>query len=367
MCRGRGCSLPSTGPPTPRSTWCRPALPGGGQDRAAGGLGIAPPGGLLGLRLTPRDATPRRFPRLLATALASLSPAPATRTVIIDDADTLTDPAALDVLDRLIQGTRPHPHPRLRLVLSGRSDPRLPLHRYRLAGQVREFRGDDLAMTAQETRELLAAHDVRLTASELETLLARTEGWTAGIRLLAMRMQAGADPAQCVSELAVNRGSPGEYLLAEVLEAQPEPMRRLLVETSFLDELTGPLADAVTGLDGCADMLAGLARRNSFVIAINAAGTRFRKHRLFGELLREQLPRQATRDLPDLMTRAAACFERDGDATRALHWAVRAGDRRHAVTLLARGGGARVREPLRTAVRRPEQHFRPHRRYTRHS
>jgi LuxR family maltose regulon positive regulatory protein len=298
------------------------------------------------LRLTPRDATPQRFFPLFAAALGlaaetatgidwthsipdALIAAP--RAVVIDDADVLTDPAVLDVLDQLIQAG----HSRLRLVLSARSDPRLPLHRYRLAGQVREFRGDELAMTAQETRELLAAHDVELSAAELDTLLARTEGWTAGIRLLAMRMQAGTNPSACLSELAVNRGSPGEYLLAEVLEAQPEPVRRLLVETSFLDEVTGPLADAITGLDGCADMLAGLARRNSFVIATDATGTRFRMHRLFGEVLKELLPR---RDLPDLMTRAAACFERDGDLARALHWAVQAGDRQQAAALLSRGG-----------------------------
>jgi len=307
------------------------------------------------LRLTPRDATPRRFWRLFAEALGApagsaagtdwiyslpdpLTGALSAWTLVIDGADVLTDPAVLDALDQLIQAGRPG----LRLVLSARCDPALPLHRYRLAGQVREFRGGELAMTAQETRELLAAHDVELTEAELDMLLARTEGWVAGIRLLAMRMQAGAAPADCVRELAVNRGSPGEYLLAEVLAAQPEPLRRLLVETSFLDEVTGALADAVTGLDGCADMLAGLARRNSFVIPTDAAGTRFRPHRLFGEVLRDLLPRQATRDLPDLMTRAAACYERDGDVPRALHWVVQAGDSRRAASLLVRGGLAQA-------------------------
>ena len=303
------------------------------------------------VRLTPRDATADRFWGLFAAALGAPAEAaagndwiysmpdppagtPAIRTVVIDDADALTDPAILGTLDELVQACRPG----LRLVLSARSDPPLPLHRYRLAGQVREFRGDELAMTEQETRQLLAAHDVQLTAAELDTLLTRTEGWTAGIRLLAMRIQAGAAPAECVSEPAVNRGSPGEYLLAEVLAAQPEQLRRLLVETSFLDEVTGSLADAVTGLDGCADMLAGLAQRNSFVIAIDAAGTRFRQHRLFSEALKDLIPRQATRDLPDLMRRAAASYERDGDVARALHWAIRAGDRDYAATLLARGG-----------------------------
>ena len=266
--------------------------------------------------------------------LCSLVSGPARLSVVIDDAQMLTDPAVLDLLDKLIRAG----HPLLRLVLSARGDLGLPLHRYRLAGQVREFGGDDLAMNPAEARELLAAHDVRLPDADLGALLARTEGWAAGIRLLAMRMQGTPDPACYVPELAFNHGSPGEYLVAEVLAPQPEPVRRLLLETSFLDEVTGPLADAITGMDGCAEMLAGLARSNSFVLATDCAGTRFRCHRLFGEVLRHLLRVQGERELPELMTRAAACLDRDGDLDQALRWAVATGDKRHAAALLARGG-----------------------------
>jgi LuxR family maltose regulon positive regulatory protein len=308
------------------------------------------------LRLTPGDEAPRRFWRLFTAALTggqedALPPVAASRanaldllcslvsgpgrvSVVIDDAQVLTDPVVLDLLGKLICAG----HPLLRLVLSGRGVPGLPLHRYRLAGQVREFGGDELAMDAFEARELLAAHDVGLPDADLGVLLARTEGWAAGIRLLAMRMRGTADPAGYVRELAFNHGSPGEYLVAEVLDPQPEPVRRLLLETSFLDEVTGPLADAITGMDGCAEMLTGLARSNSFVIATDCAGTRFRCHRLFGEVLRHLLRVREGRDRPELMMRAAACLERDGAVDQALRWAVTAGDKRHAAALFARGG-----------------------------
>jgi LuxR family maltose regulon positive regulatory protein len=308
------------------------------------------------LRLTPGDEAPRRFWRLFTAALAggqetALPPVTASRanaldvlcslvsgpgrvSVVIDDAQVLTDPVVLDLLDKLICAG----HPLLRLVLSGRAAPGLPLHRYRLAGQVREFGGDELAMDAFEARELLAAHEVRLPDADFGVLLARTEGWAAGIRLFAMRMQGAADPAGYVPELAFNHGSPGEYLVAEVLDPQPEPLRRLLLETSFLEEVTGPLADAITGMDGCAEMLAGLARSNSFVIATDCAGTRFRYHRLFGEVLRHLLRVREGPDTPELMMRAAAFLERDGHLDQALRWAVTAGDKRHAAALLARGG-----------------------------
>ena len=262
------------------------------------------------LNPTAADADPSRFWRLLVSALrdcdgaeqgapvvtpwgagidlvqALFSAAPESATplvVIIDDAHVLTHPEVLEGLDSLIRAGQ---QPGLRLVLAARSDPLLPLHRYRLAGQMRELRAADLAMTPAEITEVLTVHGVSLGERDSGILAARTEGWAAGVRLSAMRMEGATYPEDFVSELALDPGSIGEYLVDEVLRQQPEAQRRMLIETSFLDEVTGPLADAVTGLDGCGDMLADLARENSFVIPLDAAQTRFRYHQLFAEILR---------------------------------------------------------------------------------
>jgi LuxR family maltose regulon positive regulatory protein len=228
----------------------------------------------------------------------------------------------------------------LRLVLAARSDPLLPLHRYRLAGLMAELRAADLAMTAGEIREVLAVHGVALGERDFGLLAARTEGWAAGVRLSAMRMEGAQYPADFVSELAMDPGSIGEYLVDEVLRAQPEAQRRLLVETSFLDEVSGPLADAVTGMSGCGEMLADLARENSFVIPLDAAQTRYRYHQLFGEILRYLLQRRMRQAVSRLQERAAGWFEGGGDLGNAVFWAVRAGDRPRVARLLAQGGFA---------------------------
>ena len=223
------------------------------------------------LNPTPADAEPRRFWRLLETALRdshgagtgssvegsraagidlvqalfSRIPEPADPlVVIIDDAHVLVHPEVLAGLDSLIRGG----HPGLRLILAARSDPLLPLHRYRLAGQMHELRAADLAMNDAEIAEVLSAHGITLQDWDASVLAARTEGWAAGVQLSAMRMEGAEYPADFVSELALDPGSIGEYLVNEVLREQPEPQRKLLVETSFLDEVTGPLADAVTGM-----------------------------------------------------------------------------------------------------------------------
>jgi LuxR family maltose regulon positive regulatory protein len=256
--------------------------------------------------------------------------------VIIDDAHVLDHPDVLDGLDSLVRARQPG----LRLVLAARSDPLLPLHKYRLAGQLSELRAADMAMTRGEAREVLAAHGVALLKRDFDLLMARTEGWAAGVRLCAMRMEGTEDPGSLVTQLALDPGSVGEYLVDEVLRWQPQEHRQLLVETSFLDEVTGPLADAVTGISGCGDILADLARSNSFVIPVDPLHTRFRYHQLFGEVLRYLLQRRTEHAIRRLKQRAAAWFAANDDPGMALYWAAQAGDGPRVAALLAGGGFA---------------------------
>jgi LuxR family maltose regulon positive regulatory protein len=314
------------------------------------------------ITVTPADTEPSRFWRLLRAALqasgqpveavppaaphgdtidrvqamfGSLPPAPVPPVLIIDDAHLLTHPDVLADLDTLIRSGLP---PRVRLVLAARSDPLLPLHRYRLAGQMGELRASHLAMTQAETEQLLTVYGVALAGDDLGLLMDRTEGWVAGTRLSAMRMENAEYPASFVSELALGQGSIGEYLIAEVLDHQPEPVRRLLTETSLFDEVTGPLSDAVTGLRGCDAILSDLAASNSFVIPVDATRTRFRYHQLLREILRHSLHQHQAGLVPELMRRAAAYFERSGDSGKALSWAARAGDGPYVASLLSHGG-----------------------------
>lgn len=307
----------------------------------------------------PDDNTEERFRSLLTSALR-IAPDPlppeATATdfvnwlrerlldaeaplvLAIDDAHVLTDPRVADLLDKLAC----HGHPQLHMVLATRHDPQLPLHRYRLAGHLRELRMPDLAMTVGELREVLLAHQVALPVSALNALAARTEGWAAGVRLAAMRMAAAAEPAGLVHELSFGHGGAGEYFMAEVLGRLPEPLGRLLVETSFLNEVTPSLAEAVTDLDGAGEMLGTLARGNWFVIGLDPAGTRFRYHRLFAEVLRQLLLRDRKHPVPELADRAAGCLEREGDLEQALYWAARGDDPGRAAAVLVRGGLVRA-------------------------
>lgn len=254
--------------------------------------------------------------------------------IVLDDAHVLTDPALLRAVDGWLRRWSDE----IRLVIAARSDPLLPLHRYRLAGAMSELRAADLAMTHDEAKLLLAAHGVRLSQRQLAVLEARTEGWTAGLRLSAMRMEGTTRASRFVRDFAMDAGSAGEYLLAEVLDQQPPDVRRLLMETSFLHEVDGDIAQAVTGRAGAGEILVELSRSNSFVLRVERTGAVFRYHQLFAEVLRYLLRREPAEYRRELVRRAARWCLANGDAVNAVHYAGLAEDTRFAARILARGG-----------------------------
>ncbi len=258
--------------------------------------------------------------------------------LILDDAHILTDPMVLAGLDSLIRG----PRPRLRLILAARMDPLLPLHRYRLAGQMSELRARDLAMTDEESHALLLAHDVALSPREFNVLTARTEGWAAGLRLSAMSMEGAEHPEEFVTEFALDQGSVGEYLMNEVLGRQPDPVRRLLIETSFLSEVNAELAEAVTGFRGAGDTLTELSRTNSFVLPLDRASRQFRYHQLFRETLRYLLGREPLQRRRELFDRASQWYHERGRFEEALRLAADGRDWPHAAAMLVHGGFAQA-------------------------
>ena len=276
--------------------------------------------------------------RVIEPYLSSLANGHPPVYLILDNAHVLTHPAVLDGLDSLLRGSGR----RLHLILSARSDPLLPLHRYRLAGRMAELRARDLAMTQDETRALLLAHDITLPAREFTVLTARTEGWAAGLRLSAMSMEGAEHPEEFVTEFAIDQGSVGEYLMNEVLGRQPEQVRTLLIETSFLPEITADLAEAVTGFSGAGETLSKLSRTNTFVLPLDRTSQRFRYHRMLREILRYLLHREPLQRRRELLDRASQWYQERGELGEAFRLAVNGQDWPRVAAMLVNGGFAQA-------------------------
>ena len=254
--------------------------------------------------------------------------------LVIDDLHQLLEPAALAQLELLL-ARRP---PQLRVTLSTRHDPPLGLHRYRLAGELVEVRAADLRFQLDETRQLFAAAGVALSDSAVGSLLARTEGWVAGLRLAALSLAGDPDPERFVAEFSGSARTVADYLFAEVLQHEPEPVRQLLLRTSILERVSGPLADRLLDAVGSERILLELEATGAFVYSIDPDRSWFRYHHLFTDLLRLELRRTAPDSVPALHHAAAEWCAEHGLITDAIKHAQAAADWRLAGDLLGQYG-----------------------------
>jgi LuxR family maltose regulon positive regulatory protein len=237
--------------------------------------------------------------------------------LVIDDAHELGPAEVLAQLELLVMRAPLE----LRFVLATRHDVRLGLHRLRLEGGLTEIRAADLRFTADEARALFAAAGVELPDSALVLLLARTEGWAARLRLAALSLRGHPDPERFAAEFSGTERTVAEYLLAEVLERQSEPVRRLLLRTSICERVNGELAGLLTGEAGGERILQDLEEAGAFVVSVDARRSWFRYHQMFAELLQLELRRSEPGELPALHAAAAGWFATRGFPVEAVRHA----------------------------------------------
>jgi LuxR family maltose regulon positive regulatory protein len=251
--------------------------------------------------------------------------------LVIDDLHELRSAEALRQLELLLMRAPAQ----LRFVLSTRRDVRLGLHRLRLKGELTEVRAADLRFTLGEGRALLEAAGAELSASALARLYDRTEGWAAGLRLAALSLAGHPDPERFAVEFSGSERTVAEYLLAEVLERQPESVRRMLLRTSVLEWVNGELAELLAGGSGWERVLQELEQAGAFVASLDARRSRFRYHQLFADLLQLEMRGSAAAELPALHAGAAAWFAGHGYPVEAVRHAQAAGDWGLAARLLS--------------------------------
>ena len=239
--------------------------------------------------------------------------------LVLDNLHEITSLAVHESLLRLVG----RPPRGLRFVATTRRDPPWPLDRLRLAGVITEVRAVDLAFRVDETAALLAQLGVDLDDAHVGRLVERTEGWAAGLRLAALQLQGGADPAGFVDAFSGDDHAVAAYLLTEVIDRQAPELLDFLVRVSFVDLVSADLADALTGARTGAATLAELAASNLFVHAVGPGGRWYRLHRLIADVLRTRITDPRT--IRDVHRRAAQWYRRHSMPLDAVRYALRGG------------------------------------------
>jgi LuxR family maltose regulon positive regulatory protein len=276
-----------------------------------------------GVELGPEPTVARALPGGLALRVReAFDRSPGARiALVLDDLHLLRGPALSLVAALAVESGG-----RVGLTVASRADPDLPLGRLRLEGRLGEVRAAALAFTAAEAAELLAGYGLELREDQVDRLLARTEGWAAGLRLSALSMRSEPDVDRFLADFAGDNHAVADYLGGEVLGLQTPAVRAFLLRTSVADRLCGGLADALTGGREGARTLAELHRAGLFLLPVDRHETWFRYHPLFAELLQARLRVEYPDLVPALHARAARWLSANGLGREALPHALRADD-----------------------------------------
>jgi LuxR family maltose regulon positive regulatory protein len=146
---------------------------------------------------------------------------------------------------------------------------------------------------------------------DLTALEARTEGWITGLQLAAHFMQ--GQGAERISDFVATFTGDNryivDYLVEEVLSRQSQDTQTFLLQTSILDRMTGPLCDAVTGLNDSQGILEFLEQTNLFIVPLDNERQWYRYQQFFFEFLQGRLRRGQPELVPDLHGRAAGWYQ----------------------------------------------------------
>ena len=276
--------------------------------------------------------------------------------VALDDYHVIDDPEVHDavafLLDRL--------PPQVTVAMTTRADPPLPLSRLRARGELLEVRAADLRFTAEEADVFLnRVMGLELEPAQVVALENRTEGWATGLQLAALSARghtttSSGDPASggiaaFVEAFTGSHRFVLDYLLEEVLATQSEQVRTFLLDTSILEQLTGPLCDALTGGSDGQQLLETLERANLFLVPLDEQRRWFRYHRLFADALRARFETDNPGRVRSLHRAASDWYAEHGTLTAAISHALAAGEVEHVADLLELAlSGARQRRLDRT-------------------
>ncbi|MFQ4139236.1 LuxR C-terminal-related transcriptional regulator [Nodosilinea sp. PGN35] len=263
------------------------------------------------------------FEAFLTPLLNELTQLQSDLVLVLDDYHVITTPAIHEGLGFLLE----HLPTAVRMAIATRIDPPLPLARWRVRSQLTELRATDLRFTdAEATIFLQQSLSHPLTEAQVANLQQQTEGWIAGLQLAMLFLRDAVQPTALLETFGGTQRYVLDYLVEEVLDRQPAPVRQFLLQTAILEQLCGSLCAAVIDaatVNGT-QALEQLERQNLFVVPLDDERTWYRYHHLFAEALRHQLQRTEPDLVLDCHRRAAQWYERQGYIADALHHAIAA-------------------------------------------
>nr|WP_143694718.1 LuxR C-terminal-related transcriptional regulator [Variovorax sp. JS1663] len=241
--------------------------------------------------------------RLREAATALLNALDATDTaegvIVLDDLHAVADPRVFEFLTELLEDLPQN----WTLVIASRVEPPLALGRWRARREVAEFDETALSFSRKEVEDLWRHVTGEDDPEQADRLLARTQGWAAGLSLSLEAPKQSA--ATALKGPRHSRRHLFDYLASEVFERLPGEMQEFLLRCSVLPELTERRCEQISGSPHAARLLEDIERRRLFSSVLDSEELTLRLHDLFRDFLEERLRKAHPEEVPALLRRAA--------------------------------------------------------------
>lgn len=201
----------------------------------------------------------------------------------------------------------------LSLCIISREDPPIHFARLRAQNKLLEIRMSSLKFSLNETECFFKTVMTRpLNREQIGYLYERSEGWIAGLQLIAMTLEEVDDLEDFINTFSQNQDYIMDYLLEEVLQRHSEISREFLLKTSVLSYFNLDLCVFVLEVseDKVLVEMNHLLKSNSFISSLNKEKGWFRYHHLFKTLLNHQLKMYPNLDVKKLYQRAGLWYEK---------------------------------------------------------
>ncbi|MGH8352067.1 MAG: LuxR C-terminal-related transcriptional regulator [Pseudomonas sp.] len=205
--------------------------------------------------------------------------------LVLDDLHLIQDAELLSALSRLVKFAPSG----FALAIGSRSQPALNLATWRAKGLLLEIGSDELRLTQAETRDYLDRSGLQLDAAALAALHSHTEGWLVGVHLASLWLRHQPQASQQMAEMGGDQAAVGDYLLRTVFEQLPADLQDVLLALGVASQLSGDLANALSGRQDGQALLERLEAMQLFLLPLDRERQWYRFHHLFADFLRARL------------------------------------------------------------------------------
>ena len=226
--------------------------------------------------------------------------------IVLDDIHVINQKEVFEAINFLLT----HLPQNVRLIILTRSDPPLSTSRLRSQGELLEIRISDLSFSANEIASFFNKKlKLGLSDDNILSLQSKTEGWVAGLQLVALSMQGMEDKTSFIEELAGSNRYIMDYLIEEVLRKQSFEIQEFLLKTSLLNQISAPICNAILNRKDSQLILEQLDCDNMFVIPLDTERKWYRYHHLFADLLKQKLLHENRSEVESLHKQASIWLE----------------------------------------------------------